>query len=227
MAMPTDLMPDLPRWAATGCPAGVARARGHGVRPARRARPTRATLAQSRLRRPRARWIGPSWRITRRSSPPSSAGLGLAFLLGSVAQRPRLASRRLPARGRRWWVPSPRASSPIRRWRRSLRRSASSRLMFGGRAAFLHRGSAVGASYRAPGAMVQIAVATVLGFVPRARDGLAARRGWCSGLALSVASTVVLLRARCRSARLAGDGARAHRGGLADRRGPRHGAGRW
>jgi CPA2 family monovalent cation:H+ antiporter-2 len=46
-----------------------------------------------------------------------------------------------------------------------------------------------------PGAMVQMPVATLMGVgAPRCGAG-ACRRRWCSGLALSVASTVVLLRA--------------------------------
>ena len=75
-----------------------------------------------------------------------------------------------------------------------------------------------------PGAVVQIAVATALG------AGLASLWGWklssgiVFGFALSVASTVVLLRA-LRIARRARIGQRPHRGRLAGGRGPRDGAG--
>ena len=74
-----------------------------------------------------------------------------------------------------------------------------------------------------PGAIVQIAVATLMGL------GLAVWLGWplgggiVFGLALSVASTVVLL-ARAAGAAAGRHRARAHRGRLADRRGSRHGA---
>ena len=75
-----------------------------------------------------------------------------------------------------------------------------------------------------PGAMVQIAFATVLGW------GLARAFGWSDGagvvfgLALSVASTVVVLRGTGGAAP-ARHQQRPHRGGLADRRRPGDGAG--
>ena len=75
-----------------------------------------------------------------------------------------------------------------------------------------------------PGAIVQIAFATLLGW------GLGAFMGWPTGgslvfgLALSVASTVVLLEGAAGAAP-GRDRARQDRRRLADRRGSRHGAG--
>src|SRR5262249_42057639 len=72
-----------------------------------------------------------------------------------------------------------------------------------------------------PGAIGQIASATLLGMALAWGLGWPMSTGFVFGLALSVASTVVLLRDA--GAALARDRARSHRGGLADRRRHRHG----
>ena len=75
-----------------------------------------------------------------------------------------------------------------------------------------------------PGAIVQIAVATALGVALAWLLGWSLAAGLVFGVALSVASTVVVLRTLAGAAP-ARHRARPHRGRLADRRGPRDGAG--
>ena len=138
--------------------------------------------------------------------------LRLPPLVGYLAGRRRDRARSRPA------------SSATRSWPSQLAEIGVILLMFGVGLHFSIRDLMAVRKIAIPGALGQIAVATVLGIAIALLWGWSFGAGLVFGLALSVASTVVLLRALEERGAL-DSGPRPHRRRLADRRGPGHGPG--